>query len=269
MKFRRLQCEIQRLKIQTMNEISKNTVSPSVTFFETGTHVKRAGSVLYVHKCAKTVATKGNLPYSTEEVPALVEGQNFSSIRYMDAITKILYHNYTVAACNPLYPKVVKLEDGGFQQYGEALKKFNRVCRNIWQNKNFAIPGFGDGIFKVNRSVTEELLQQTSETIYIEEHSQSLMTKNGCKGAMYAEPVDWTSPAGQKLIRNVVINAKIYIGTIRGKLLQRNLRMLQRNLRNLRNFKLNFKDPLGFSKTVFIKTTYFEDDLENYFLKIK
>ena len=33
---------------------------------------------------------------------------------------------------------------------------------------------------------------------------------------------------------------------------------------------LNFKDPLGFSKTVFIKTTYFEDDLVNYFfLKIK
>ena len=39
------------------------------------------------------------------------------------------------------------------------------------------------------------------------------------------------------LIRNVLINAKIYIGTIWGKLLQRNLS--------------NFKDPLGFSKTVF------------------
>ena len=54
-----------------------------------------------------------------------VEGQNTSSIRYMDPITEILCHNYTIAACDPLYPNVVKLEDGSFQQYGETLKKFN------------------------------------------------------------------------------------------------------------------------------------------------
>ena len=51
------------------------------------------------------------------------------------------------------------------------------VCRNIWQNKNFAIPGFGDKAFKVNRSVTEKFLRQTCETTHVEEHSQSLMTK--------------------------------------------------------------------------------------------
>ena len=66
---------------------------------------------------------------------------------------------------------------------------------------------------------------------------------------MYAESVDWVSPTGVKLIGNVMINAKLYIGIIWGKLIQRNL--------------LSFKDPLGFSKTVFIKTTYFEDDLVN------
>ena len=127
--IRTLQYEIQRLKIQTMIEISKNIVSPSVTLFEKGTHFERAGSVLYVHKCAKMVdmvATITKLPFCTKEVPVLVEGQNFSSIRYMDPITKILYHNYTIAACIPLYPIVVKLEDGSFQQYGETLKKFNR-----------------------------------------------------------------------------------------------------------------------------------------------
>ena len=43
-----LQCEIHQLRIQTMIEISKNIVSPSVTFFEEGIHVKRARSVLYV-----------------------------------------------------------------------------------------------------------------------------------------------------------------------------------------------------------------------------
>ena len=33
-----------------MIEISKNVVRPSVTLSEKGTHVERAGSVLYVHK---------------------------------------------------------------------------------------------------------------------------------------------------------------------------------------------------------------------------
>ena len=57
MKFRTLQCEIQRLKIQIMIEISKNIVSSSVKLFEKGTHVERAGSVSIFHKCAKMVAT--------------------------------------------------------------------------------------------------------------------------------------------------------------------------------------------------------------------
>ena len=103
----------------------------------------------------------------------------------------------------------------------------------------------------MNNSVTEKILQRASETTYVEEHSQSFMKKNNREGAMYAEPVEWVSPTGLKLIGNVMINAKLYIGTIWGKLIQRNL--------------LNFKDPLGFSKTVFIKTTYFEDNFVNYF----
>ena len=59
----------------------------------------------------------------------------------------------------------------------------------------------------------------------------------------------------RKLIGNVVINAKFFIGTIWGKLLQRNL--------------VSFKDPLCFSKTVFIKTAYLVNDLVNYFFKNK
>ena len=76
--------------------------------------------------CAKMVATITKLLFCTEKVPVLVEGQNFSSIRYMDPITKILYHNYTIAPCNPLYPKVVKLEDGSIQRCGKTLKRINR-----------------------------------------------------------------------------------------------------------------------------------------------
>ena len=68
---------------------------------------------------------------------------------------------------------------------------------------------------------------------------------------MYAELVEWVSLTGEKFIGNVVINAKIYNGTIWSKLLEQNL--------------LNFKDPLVFSKTVFIKTTYFENNLVIFF----
>ena len=51
------------------------------------------------------------------------------------------------------------------------------TCRSIWQNKNFALPGFGDKTFKVNNSVTEKILQRANETLYAEEHSQSFMKK--------------------------------------------------------------------------------------------
>ena len=68
---------------------------------------------------------------------------------------------------------------------------------------------------------------------------------------MYAEPVEWVSSTGEDFIRNVVFITKIYIRPIWGQLLQRNL--------------LNFKDPLVLLKTVFIKTTYFEYVLVNYF----
>ena len=71
MKFRTLQGESQRLKIQTIIEISKNIFSPSVTLFEKRTHGEGAESVLYFHECAKMVATISNLPFCTEEVPEL------------------------------------------------------------------------------------------------------------------------------------------------------------------------------------------------------
>ena len=71
------------------------------------------------------VATITKLTLCTEEVPVLLQGQNFSSIRYLEPLTKISYRNYTIAACNPLYPNVAKLEASSFQHYGETLKKFD------------------------------------------------------------------------------------------------------------------------------------------------
>ena len=121
-----MQCEIQRLKIQAMIKLPKNIVTLSVTLSEKRTHVERAGTVLHVHKCVKIIATLTKHSFCTEKIPVLVEGQKFSSIRYMEPITKVLCFNYTIAACNPLYPNVVKLEDSSFQQYGETLERFNR-----------------------------------------------------------------------------------------------------------------------------------------------
>ena len=34
------------------------------------------------------------------------------------------------------------------------------TCRSIWQNKNFALPGFGDKTFKINNSVTEKFYNE-------------------------------------------------------------------------------------------------------------
>ena len=50
-----------------------------------------------------------------------------------------MYQNYTIAACNPLYPNVVKLEDGSFQQYGETLKHFNREIYQWSMNSNLNV----------------------------------------------------------------------------------------------------------------------------------
>ena len=53
----------------------------------------------------------------------LLEDQNFSSIRYMNPLTKVLCQNYIIAACNPLYTNFVKLDNESYQQYGEKLKE--------------------------------------------------------------------------------------------------------------------------------------------------
>ena len=96
--------------------------------FEKRNHVEREVYMFYVHKSTKMVATKTNFPFCTEEVHVLVEG-----------IEKILYHNYTIAACNMLYPNVVKLEHGSFQQYGKTLKKINREIYQWSINSNLNI----------------------------------------------------------------------------------------------------------------------------------
>ena len=87
MKIKTLLFEIQRSKIQTKIEMSKKVLSPSVTLMEKGTHFERAGSVLYIQKCAKMMAKLTKLLFCKAEIPVLIEGQNVSSIIYSDTLT--------------------------------------------------------------------------------------------------------------------------------------------------------------------------------------
>ena len=98
LKIRTIQCEIPLLKFQTMIEISKKCISNNLR----GAHGELTEFVLSVHKCPKMAATITKLHFCTEEVPVLMKGQKVSFIRYMDPLTKMLYHNYIIAACDPL-----------------------------------------------------------------------------------------------------------------------------------------------------------------------
>ena len=71
---------------------------------------------------------------------------------------------------------------------------------------------------------------------------------------MYAETLERFSPIGKNVFRNDGINAKIFIERF-GKSATKRI--------------LCFKDPLDFSKTVFIKNTKLEDDLVSFLKKIK
>ena len=69
---------------------------------------------------------------------------------------------YTVSALK----KSNVYDDAVFFTENSRLRK--SIYRDIWQKKDFAILGFGDKSFKVNRSVTKKTLRQASETTYVE-----------------------------------------------------------------------------------------------------
>ena len=81
----------------------------------------------------------------------------------MVLFTKVLYHNYTIIVCNPLYTNVVNLEDGSFQQYRETLKKFNREVyqRSINSNLNVSDENLHRSLF----SASEVKQSQIARTI--------------------------------------------------------------------------------------------------------
>ena len=73
----------------------------------------------------------------------------------------------------------------------ESIYPLNKgTCRNVWQNKNCDLSGFGDANFKVNNSVKKKILRHASDATHAEKHIQSIIKKDKFVGAMYVEPVD-------------------------------------------------------------------------------
>ena len=89
-----------------------------------GFHTKRAGEVLYVHKFDKAALNIADLPYCTEEVPAIKDTS--AKIEYMNPITQVVYPNYTLTSCDPIVPQMYKTAEGIWMHYGSD----HSVARN-------------------------------------------------------------------------------------------------------------------------------------------
>ena len=89
-----------------------------------GISCRKAGAVLYVHKCAKVAVHIADFPYCTEEVPGIMD--NSTKIKYMNPITQVVYTNYTLTSCDPIAPYMYKTAEGIWMHYGSD----HSVARN-------------------------------------------------------------------------------------------------------------------------------------------
>ena len=87
-----------------------------------GTHAKREGGILYVHRCAKVIVHVVENQFCTEEVPIRVSSDNSSEgIRYMDPFYRVFYRNFPLINCNPMYPNALELQNGSWITYGRRI----------------------------------------------------------------------------------------------------------------------------------------------------
>ena len=109
-----LNCHIEKLHIAMILTTSINGTSHQIFLGQQnalGTHAKRAGGILYVHRCAKVIVHVVENQFCTEEVPIRVSSGNTSEvIRYMDPITKVFYRNFTLINCKPMFPNALELQ---------------------------------------------------------------------------------------------------------------------------------------------------------------
>ena len=106
-------------------------------------------------RVSKTIE-KGSLIYAEVQPEIKLKFRMYEAAYTVSASKKINVHDDVVFITKKKLktPKIKK-----------SIYPINEgTCRSIWQNKNFALPGFGNKTFKINKSVIEKILQRASET---------------------------------------------------------------------------------------------------------
>ena len=102
--------------------IVSNLDSAIIGFEMVGTHIARAGEVVYFHRCAKMEITLTTLDSSTEEIPVRLGDGKDSVNKFVNPISSISYNNYTLTECNPVYPTLYQLLSGSWVTYGKTTE---------------------------------------------------------------------------------------------------------------------------------------------------
>ena len=92
-----------------------------------GTHQERAGGILYIHRCAKVIVHVVENQFCTEEVPKRLSFDNSSEgIRYLDHFSRVLYSNFPLISCTPLYPNALQLQNGSWITYVRRIQLIDK-----------------------------------------------------------------------------------------------------------------------------------------------
>ena len=115
-----------------------------------GTHAEKVGGILYVHRCAKFIVHVVENQFCTDEVPIRVSSDNSSrGIRYMEPISRVLYRNFTLINCNPMYQNAHELQNGSWITYGRRIQLIDKPndMPNYRFNVNWSTSAPMEGFF--------------------------------------------------------------------------------------------------------------------------
>ena len=112
-------CKTRHMLLNGLISLASNLDNPNL-FVGSGSmigiHAEKAGAALYVHKCAKVAVKLADFGDCTEEVPVIMEGT--TEIRFLNPITQVVYPNFTLAPCDPIFPYMYKTVEGLWMHYG-------------------------------------------------------------------------------------------------------------------------------------------------------
>ena len=127
------QCQIDSMEKKLKSNLIANIDSMVLGEEMKGRHIERAGEVLYIHRCAKMEVTLVTNTFCTEEVPVRLGHANETVVKYMNPVSRVFYSNYTLAECNPVYPNLVRINNGSWVTYGTRIE-LARVVPSSYNN---------------------------------------------------------------------------------------------------------------------------------------